>query len=1085
MKKSLFVVWVVVLLAAACQIEIVEPAVSDASYDVLSAQIEQDEETKTTLDKGNVLWSENDQIIAFMKSSWGHQYQIKPSFVGKTYAEFSKISSAGDDEMEWEDIVAYYPYSESIECEKSNGNYTLDVVLPAEQTYEENSFGNGTFPMVAVSQDNNITFKNVCGGVKLQFKGTQKVKSITLQSKNDEKVSGAAKVTAYINGTSPAIAMDQDAYTKVTLNCGDGVLLNESTVTEFIIALPPVVFTEGFEVTIIGANGEEQKLKTVKQIEISRSTLCVMPEVDIMMTETTAPLQLTYEVTSAETPISLVYNGESYPVAGSGNPLKYIDYGDGTRGTEYSHIYAEPGTYNLRMFFENDVTEIGEKAFYECKELIGVELPEDLKYIGQYSFARSGLKGYLIIPSNDIIIDLAAFIYTGHYDYIYIPSGTTLEDSAQFSYIIVDKLDLEANLPDHGWRSGTSYFYGTSIKDLEIGNQVTFLGSYAFYGAEFKTLKFEQNSKLTDLGEAVFAGNPELETLTLPNVESIGKYAFDLCPNLESINIDSSLSEKRSSTFFSIDGVLYTFINNGRAIFRYPEGKKGDEFKDSSVCALATSAFRDNTYLKIITLGLTDSIGDLAFMGCTNLSQLYGCDYPLPAQVYNYEISFGYGAFRDCISLTEFTIGAAVDVINSSVFNNCSSLKSIYCKPVVPPILNDDSADMPVFGGNAPDRLIYVPKESVDAYKSAPGWSNYKDYIVAEDFVDTKPYVNLSENGTANCYIVSEAGFYNFTPTKGNSNESVGEIASAEVLWESFGTDITPNVGDLVKNVKYEDDVICFETPSEYKEGNAVIAAKDASGTILWSWHIWLTDQPEGQEYFNDAGTMMDRNLGATSATPGDVGALGLHYQWGRKDPFLGSSSISSRAKVKSTITWPSSVTSNSSNGTIEYTTSQPTTFIKENLNSYNYDWYYTGSSTGNTRWTTSDKTKSVYDPCPSGWRVPDGGSNGVWSKALGSSSSLKDSSVYDSTNYGMNLSGKFGSASTIWYPVSGYLVDYIGAEGLVNPGFSGGYWSASYNNGSSGFAYYLYILSDYGSRVNPSSSSDCACGYPVRCIQE
>ena len=136
--------------------------------------------------------------------------------------------------------------------------------------------------------------------------------------------------------------------------------------------------------------------------------------------------------------------------------------------------------------------------------------------------------------------------------------------------------------------------------------------------------------------------------------------------------------------------------------------------------------------------------------------------------------------------------------------------------------------------------------------------------------------VDLSENGTANSYIVSAAGPYKFSTVKGNSSESVGAVASAEVLWESFGTDVTPNVGDLVKNVSYKDGEITFQTADTYKEGNAVIAAKDASGTILWSWHIWLTDEPQGQVYYNNAGTMMDRNLGATSATPGDVGALGL-----------------------------------------------------------------------------------------------------------------------------------------------------------------------------------------------------------------
>ena len=243
---------------------------------------------------------------------------------------------------------------------------------------------------------------------------------------------------------------------------------------------------------------------------------------------------------------------------------------------------------------------------------------------------------------------------------------------------------------------------------------------------------------------------------------------------------------------------------------------------------------------------------------------------------------------------------------------------------------------------------------------------------------------DLSANGTANSYIVSEAGKYKFSTVKGNSSESVGEVSSAEVLWESFGTNVTPNVGDLVKNVNYADGAISFETPSTFKEGNAVIAAKDAGGNILWSWHIWLTDQPLGQKYYNNAGTMMDRNLGATSATPGDVGALGLLYQWGRKDPFLGSSSISSNTIAKSTITWPSAVQSSAETGTVDYAILNPTTFVTGSYSSA-YDWLF--ASRDYTLWTTSDKTKSIYDPCPAGWRVPDGGDNGIWSTAAGSSS--------------------------------------------------------------------------------------------------
>jgi len=347
---------------------------------------------------------------------------------------------------------------------------------------------------------------------------------------------------------------------------------------------------------------------------------------------------------------------------------------------------------------------------------------------------------------------------------------------------------------------------------------------------------------------------------------------------------------------------------------------------------------------------------------------------------------------------------------------------------------------------------------------------------------------DLSANGTANSYIVSKSGTYKFSTVKGNSSESVGSVSKVEVLWESFGTSTAPEVGDLVEAVNYDDGYVVFSTPSSFKEGNAVIAAKDASGKILWSWHIWLTDQPQGQVYYNDAGTMMDRNLGATSATPGDVGALGLLYQWGRKDPFLGSSSISSSIEAKSTIIWPSAVPSVSSsgentivNGTIDYATAHPTTFITYNSN--NKDWYYTGSfSTDNTRWATSSSRKSIYDPCPAGWRVPDGGDEGVWSKALGSSAYFAEVSLYNNTSKGMNFSGKFGSASTIWYPASGYRPNDDGV--LDNVGNDGECWSASprTGNGNNG-AFYLYFRSI--GNVHPANYGYRAYGSSVRCLQE
>ncbi len=345
----------------------------------------------------------------------------------------------------------------------------------------------------------------------------------------------------------------------------------------------------------------------------------------------------------------------------------------------------------------------------------------------------------------------------------------------------------------------------------------------------------------------------------------------------------------------------------------------------------------------------------------------------------------------------------------------------------------------------------------------------------AESDLDVSQATDLSSSASANCYIISDTGLYKFKAVKGNSSESVGTVAYASILWETFGTDTAPEMFDLISAFCYKDGYIVFQAAETFKEGNAVIAAKDASGNILWSWHIWLTDKPEEQVYYNNAGTMMDRNLGATSATPGDVGTLGLLYQWGRKDPFLGSSSISSSTPASSTINWPSIVSSDSKYGTIEYATANPTTYII--YNGLNNDWHYTGStSTEDTRWTTSETAKSIYDPCPTGWRVPDGGNNGVWAKALGSSSSYEG--TYDNINEGVNFSGKFGNDQTIWYPASGNRGNYDGI--IHNVGHDGYYWSASPYDFN---AYYMFVY--HAGKVYPSTLTYRALGYSVRCIQE
>ena len=154
------------------------------------------------------------------------------------------------------------------------------------------------------------------------------------------------------------------------------------------------------------------------------------------------------------------------------------------------------------------------------------------------------------------------------------------------------------------------------------------------------------------------------------------------------------------------------------------------------------------------------------------------------------------------------------------------------------------------------------------------------------------PYVNLSKDASANSYIVDKAGDYKFKAVKGNSSEAVA-AASAEVLWETWnnGEEVTAN--SVVASVEVKDGFVLFSTPETLKPGNAVIAAKDAAGVILWSWHIWVpaTAIETGTYGLLDK-ALMDRNLGAlVAATEADGAPVGRprgrHGRGGRSGRIL------------------------------------------------------------------------------------------------------------------------------------------------------------------------------------------------------
>ena len=295
---------------------------------------------------------------------------------------------------------------------------------------------------------------------------------------------------------------------------------------------------------------------------------------------------------------------------------------------------------------------------------------------------------------------------------------------------------------------------------------------------------------------------------------------------------------------------------------------------------------------------------------------------------------------------------------------------------------------------------------------------------------------NLGSKGTANSYIVTEAGDYKFAAVKGNSKESAGTVAKVELLWETVNTSTAPETNSVIASVSYNDGYVFFSTPETLLPGNALIAAKDASDVILWSWHIWIPATEIVSSTFGDivATPMMDRNLGALVAAEAvdaepDPLSHGLFYTWGRKDPFPAPG-------IKTT----GNVQYDGALMTIAESIQNPTVYVKTGGDSVK-DWT---TEMDNTLWGQS---KTVYDPCPAGYVV-----------------SYRDKThsfwggISEAAGYEFNTTYKWfkaGDPATV-FPVPGYIdqgsLEKLGVRAYI--------WSSYASSGDSNIAYQMYVNS-------------------------
>lgn len=315
--------------------------------------------------------------------------------------------------------------------------------------------------------------------------------------------------------------------------------------------------------------------------------------------------------------------------------------------------------------------------------------------------------------------------------------------------------------------------------------------------------------------------------------------------------------------------------------------------------------------------------------------------------------------------------------------------------------------------------MIYDVVLNLDTKGSVAEFIENEDTGSYTDLSPWDPSPDKQEFKTANCYIVDvdeaeatlqaykalgledvpgycflgtvlgngESGIMSKGITTFHTNTAtINTPASAKVVWQSDK--------GLISNVHLQHGYIRFNVP-EPKKGNAVIAALDADGKVVWSWHIWITDTPQvitSSKNYN----YMDRNLGAISTSSDGVvpttdaeaiGLYGLYYQWGRKDPFPGPLKYDQDGGQSMRITpvyntFGEKVTSlgnyifNQGETIVQSIEKPMHYFLNPSSPYYNHNWtsdkidFLWGEEVIGTG-GSSYYQKSIYDPCPYGYHVP------------------------------------------------------------------------------------------------------------------
>ena len=375
------------------------------------------------------------------------------------------------------------------------------------------------------------------------------------------------------------------------------------------------------------------------------------------------------------------YQNDVFCNAGTDGYGISVTFGDSVESIPSYLFYSDSNNDYItpkitKITIGDNVKSIGSNAFRGVSSVSSVIIPASVESIGRNAFydintiyceaqsEPSNWDNYWADRSSNVIWGYNNNTYSAEFDYVARNNKAYLTKYKGSG--------AEVTIPDtlNGYKVvsfGEIFKNNTNITKVVIGNNVTSVFPYAFYGCSSLTSVTIPDS-VTSIGSYAFQNCSRLTSVTIPDsVTSIGEYAFHNCSGLKSVTIGNGVTSIGERAFYycrSITGIYYSGDITG---WLNIEGLDNLMEYVSSSCELYFGGIKVEGDI-IISEGVT-SIPSYAFRYQTGITSV-----TIPDSV----TSIGWQAFRNCSSLTEVTIGTGVTSIGSYAFQNCNGITRIY-----------------------------------------------------------------------------------------------------------------------------------------------------------------------------------------------------------------------------------------------------------------------------------------------------------------------------------------------------------------------------------------------------------------------